>query len=415
MSDPLRASLPSYAFFASLLGMAGLPIYIHAPKFFVDTYGVTLATLGFALFALRLIDFVQDPLFGRLAARSAHLRAWPAWIGGGVMSLGMIGLFHVSAPISPVLWFCLTLTLVFSGFSFLSIKFYAQGVVAFGEAGQLHLARWRETGNLLGVCIAAIAPTLLLTLSDRPFSMFSIGFAILMFFALLAMHAQWQHKGDVEADNSSGFQALFKDHMVRQMLFLAVLNTAPVAVSSTLFLFFVESRLGQPDAAGPLLILFFLAAACSAPIWTALAHRFKIKLVLLSAMSLAIASFAYAFFLGQGDVAVFALICFASGMTLGADLALLPAIFAKRLAQSGNSAELGFGFWNFASKLSLALAAVLVLPLVEFYGFRVGQDNSEAGLWALSFGYAAIPCFLKVVAILMVLKIEFEDAEHARL
>ena len=75
MSDPLRASLPSYAFFASLLGMAGLPIYIHAPKFFVDTYGVTLATLGFALFALRLIDFVQDPLFGRLAALSAHLRA----------------------------------------------------------------------------------------------------------------------------------------------------------------------------------------------------------------------------------------------------------------------------------------------------------------------------------------------------
>ena len=132
-------------------------------------------------------------------------------------------------------------------------------------------------------------------------------------------------------------------------------------------------------------------------------------------MSLAIASFAYAFFLGQGDVAVFALICFASGMTLGADLSLLPAIFAKRLAQSGNSAELGFGFWNFASKLSLALAAVLVLPLVEFYGFRVGQDNSEQGLWALSFGYAAIPCFLKVVAILMVLKIEFEDAEHARL
>jgi glycoside/pentoside/hexuronide:cation symporter, GPH family len=26
--------------------MAGLPIYIHAPKFYVDEYGVSLAALG---------------------------------------------------------------------------------------------------------------------------------------------------------------------------------------------------------------------------------------------------------------------------------------------------------------------------------------------------------------------------------
>ena len=59
--------LGAYALFAALLSAAGLPIYIHAPKFFVDEYGVSLASLAGVLFILRLLDVVQDPLFGRLS------------------------------------------------------------------------------------------------------------------------------------------------------------------------------------------------------------------------------------------------------------------------------------------------------------------------------------------------------------
>ncbi|MDA9274841.1 MFS transporter, partial [bacterium] len=62
-------NLPAYAVFAAMLSAAGLPIYIHAPKYFVDEYGVSLAALGSVLFVLRLLDVVQDPLFGRLSAR----------------------------------------------------------------------------------------------------------------------------------------------------------------------------------------------------------------------------------------------------------------------------------------------------------------------------------------------------------
>jgi GPH family glycoside/pentoside/hexuronide:cation symporter len=58
------ARLPSYSLFAALLAAAGLPIYIHAPKFYVDEFGVSLAALGTVLFGLRLIDVVQDPLLG---------------------------------------------------------------------------------------------------------------------------------------------------------------------------------------------------------------------------------------------------------------------------------------------------------------------------------------------------------------
>ena len=66
------------------------------------------------------------------------------------------------------------------------------------------------------------------------------------------------------------------------------LNAAPVAVSSTLFLFFVESRLAAPGWEGPLLLLFFLSAALAAPLWGRLAEQFGAKPVLLAGMVLSI-------------------------------------------------------------------------------------------------------------------------------
>ena len=64
MTAQATKRLPAYALFAALLACAGLPIYVHAPKFYVDEYGVSLTALGAVLFGLRLLDVVQDPLLG---------------------------------------------------------------------------------------------------------------------------------------------------------------------------------------------------------------------------------------------------------------------------------------------------------------------------------------------------------------
>ena len=409
MIEQRSFALLSYALFAAMLGVVGLPIYIHAPKFFVDTYEVSLSTLGLSLFFLRLLDFVQDPLLGKLAESTRKFRVVPVWIAGSVMAFGMFGLFAIRAPISPILWFCLTLSAVFSGFSFLTIRFYAQGVSSFGEPGQLRLARWRETGSLLGICLAAMAPTLLLIFSENVFWLYASFFSGMVVVALLAMQQHWTTFSSSVAQPSP--VPIFSDPVVRQLLILAVLNTAPVAVSSTLFLFFVESYLLAPDMAGPLLILFFLTAAVSAPIWTFCAGRFGARRILLFAMFSAIVSFSYAFFLQTGQVSAFAIICVTSGATLGADLAILPAIFARRLASTGARAEIGFGLWNFASKVSLAIAAIIVLPVLGYFGFQPGLENSETGLFALSFGYAALPCALKLMAVWMLLRLQLGDAK----
>ncbi|MEM9477181.1 MAG: MFS transporter [Pseudomonadota bacterium] len=400
MSNARALGLPGYAVFAAMLASAGLPIYIHAPKFYVDEYGVSLAALGAVLFGLRLFDFVQDPVLGWLseAARTARRRL--VALAVAVMALSMVGLFAVEPPVAPLLWFAITLTGLFTAFSFLTINFYAQGVRKAGDLGpdgHVRLASWRETGALLGVCVAAVIPTALASFTASPFVMFAAGFVGLAILAAWVMRREWV--ATPAAPETPGFGPVLADGIARRLLLIALVNATPVAVTSTLFLFFVESRLAAPGWEGPLLLLFFLAAAASAPFWGKAAARYGAKQALLAGMALAIASFAFAALLGPGDTLAFAAICLASGAALGADLTLLPAIFARRMARIAPDAGQAFGLWSFVSKFTLAFAAVTLLPLLDMAGFQAGTTNPATALTMLTVLYALVPCALKLIAI----------------
>jgi GPH family glycoside/pentoside/hexuronide:cation symporter len=395
-----RPRLPGYAVFAAMLASAGLPIYIHAPKFFVDQYGVSLSALAGVLFVLRLFDVIQDPLLGWLAQATRARRTW--LVGGAVLllAISMLGLFAVTPPIAPLLWFAVTLIGLFSAFSFLTICFYAQGVqtaVAMGQGGHLRLAAWRETGALLGVCVASVAPTVLI-FTGHPFAAFAAFFAGLCVLAWVLMRGEWIAAPTL---GSTGFRDVLADSTARKLLLIAFVNAAPVAVSSTLFLFFVEGVLQAPGWEGPLLLLFFLAAAICAPLWTRIAVLIGARLALLSGMVLSILAFSFALTLGPGDTTQFAIICLLSGAALGADLTLLPAIFARRMATVAPEAGAAFGLWSFVSKFTLAFAAVTLLPALDAVGFVSGGANDPRALDLLTWLYALVPCVLKVLAILL--------------
>jgi Na+/melibiose symporter-like transporter len=117
-------------------------------------------------------------------------------------------------------------------------------------------------------------------------------------------------------------------------------------------------------------------------------------------MAVAVAAFMFAFALRAGDNGAFVLICAASGVALGTDLALPSALLAGVIGAAGHRGRhegAYFGWWNLASKLNLALAAGLALPALQLAGYAPGRRDEQA-LLALSLAYCLLPCALKLVA-----------------
>ena len=397
--------------FAMLLAAAGLPLYIHLPRFATAELGLSLSTVGVILIGIRCLDFVQDPLIGRAIDRWRGAQRQFALIAAIGMAAGFLMLFTITPLFKAEIWLILALIIVFTAYSIGSILFYGQSAAIAGSGAardMYRLAAYREAGMITGIILAAIAPLAIaaLTGADSGYGGFGLFLAVIAILIALKTRGLWRQA--VTPETPLTFAAL-RSSGGAQLLVLAFVNSLPVAITSTLFLFFVEDGLKLPNLSGPFLILFFLAAGLSVPLWSRLVAQHGARRVLVPAMTLAILSFVGAALLPQGAAAAFAVICVASGAALGADMVILPALFATTLSRAGLQAGQAFGVWSFAAKSSLALAALMLLPALEFNGFTPGGDNSASALNALTFAYAVLPCILKLFAILLVFRLPQEE------
>lgn len=403
-----RTTNAQVSLFALMLAAAGLPLYIHLPAYASGELGMSLGALGGLLIGLRVLDFVQDPLLGRMVDSFPNARALFAALALLGLGLGFALVFAFLPAAGQLFWLILGLALLFTAHSLGSILFYGQSTaLAGGEAGLVKLAAYREGGSLVGVLLAALAPTLFVAAGagDGGYPAFGLGLAAMAGAVWLLTRRLWQITGP--ATSPMQLSALKSVGGV-QLLWIALINSLPVALTSTLFLFFVQDKLGLDALAGPLLMLFFLAAALSVPLWSALVRRHGARRILPLAMTLAIVSFMGAALLPEGAALPFALICLASGAALGADMVILPVLFSTALARAGLSAGAAFGLWSFAGKLSLALAAALALPALQLAGYTPNAVNTPQALTTLTLAYAVIPCIIKIAAIILVARLPQE-------
>jgi len=193
----------------------------------------------------------------------------------------------------------------------------------------------------------------------------------------------------------------FRRAPFRRLLAVFVLNGIATAVPATLVLFFVQDGLQAPPSMEPLILgSYFLSAALSLPLWLATLRRFGLARSWLTGMVLAVAVFVWTSTLGAGDAGRFIALCVLSGAALGADLVMPGAMLAGLIARAGDLGRLQgayFGWWSLATKLNLALAAGLALPLLGLAGYAPGAREPQA-LQALMAAYCLLPCVLKLAA-----------------
>ena len=385
----------SYGLLGLPLAFAALPIYVHVPRFYAEVAGMQLALLGAILLGTRLLDAGIDPWLGWLADRVPR----PTMVALALVpfAAGFVALLNPPAN-HAASWLAGSLALTYLGFSAASVAYQAWGAdVGNTSAQRTRLTAAREGFGLLGVVLAAALPGLLASDLDEGIRRLSWVLPPLLLIAAATTFSRVGAGQPAQAPSQPllpSLRQVINDIAFRRLLGVFVANGIAAALPATLFLFFVADVLHLEKASGPLLALYFVAGAASLPLWVKLSAHYGRVTAWLGAMLLAIIAFAGATLLGSGDLWPFAAICIASGLALGADLAL-PAAIAADLGERQGQAGACFGVWNFFAKLNLALAAGLALPFLALLGYVPG---SGGGLAALTFAYALLPLGFKALA-----------------
>lgn len=400
--------MPQIAAYGALglpLAFAALPIYVHVPKLYADNLGLSLTVVGAILLGARVVDAVTDPLFGWLGDHVGSRLRW-ILLALPLLAVGMFGLLSPPGDAGPV-WLLALLVLACAGYSMASVNYHAWGAEMAGGPGErTRVMASREGFGLVGVVLAAALPGFLAQDIAPGLQRLAWGFVPLLgVAALVTLWGAPQVTNTArapEAPWSALRRALTRPAFVRLLILFALGGIAASIPASTV-LFFVEDVIGRPDASGPLLAVYFVAGAAGLPLWVRLADRLGKVGAWMVAMAVAIVAFIWAALLGPGELIAFGVICALSGLALGADLALPPAILADQLGGDGEGAAASgagasFGWWNLVAKASLALAAGLALPLLDLLGYTPGQDEAQGRL-ALALVYAALPVLLKSFAL----------------
>lgn len=421
MSTGLRFSRMDglrYGLLGLPLAFVALPLYVLLPNHYARAYGVSLTALGAVLLAVRLFDAVVDPWLGRLSdrlfARSPRAVLLAGAGAAAVLAMGFALLFFPEWLIDPardestlLATTAALLAITYLGYSALGIAHQSWGAMLGGDALQRsRIVGWRESLGLAGVVLASAVPTLA-----------GLGPMVALF--VLALGAGWfawtraprpvpqampavagsQARAPAAA-HGRDLRLPLRRPAFRRLLLVFVLNGIASAIPATLVLFFVQDRLQAPAALEPAFLgLYFVCAAASIPLWLRAVSRWGLARTWLAGMVLSMAVFAWAGVMGAGDAWPFLAVCALSGIALGTDLVVPGALLAGVIADARDQDTAGayFGWWNFATKLNLALAAGLALPLLGLAGYAPGVRDAAA-LGALTLAYCVLPCVLKLTA-----------------
>ncbi|MBM3632830.1 MAG: MFS transporter [Alphaproteobacteria bacterium] len=414
-----RKSIFGYALLAPSIAFAQLPLYLYIPKYYHVVFGLNLGTIGIILLIIRSIDALKDPFLGLGVDKLLQLK----FTYKQIILLSLIPfvisyyyLFHPPQSIAIAVSLAIALFSLHFFDSLLNIAYLALGAVMTDQYHErTRITAYREGIKVVGVILAALLPAIFIQAQDDSkqlvdsFTLATYVLALLVAIGGLLFY-RWSPqplKRSPKTSDSTPLRIVFKQAVqyqpFRNLVTIYAFNSIAAAISATLVFFFIDHVLKASSYTFVFLAIYFLAAVFGMGVWTRLAKVRSKKFSWLVGMIVSIIAYSFAFWLTEGDIILYGFICFFSGLCLGSDVAIPPAIFADVIDRVDPNKKWHsgfFGVWNVTTKLSIAVAAGLALSLLGYAGFNE-NPGSGFSLTMLSAIYALIPCFFKILATIM--------------
>ncbi len=417
MSPIDRKTLIAYALPALALAMPTIPAYVYLPTFYAETLGLGLATTGAVLLVARMLDVFTDPLVGiisdRFPTRWGRRKPW-ILLGGVLAALALVQLFQPPPEVTTAHLLVWSVVL-YLGWTLVAVPYTAWGAELSDDYDERsRITGAREAAMIVGIIGASSMPAVVTAIGyDQQQGLATVAWLAIAIgvpsIGFLLWRVREVNRGPARPLASVNMMTASRE-ILRNKPFVRLLsawfiNGLANGLPAVLFLLYLQHGLGAGETAqGALILAYFISGIAAIPLWLRLSSRIGKHRAWCSAMILACLAFVWVPLLGEGDLVAFFVICVLTGMALGADLALPPAMQADvvdldSLRTGKRRAGVFFALWSMATKLALACAVGLAFPVLDLLGFEAGADNTPAAILALAILYAGVPTVLKVVAI----------------
>ncbi len=431
MNQPKHLSWPKllvYGAPAMPLGMLGLPLLVILPNFWAGPMGMKLATVGYVLTAVRILDAVIDPTVGRLSdlSRLPWGRRKP-FIAAAipVAAVGAVGLFFPPQSAGAA-WLFIFNALVTWGWTLLSLPYWAWGAELSDDYRERQrITSFREGGTIIGILISAVAPVALGITGP-------VGEAHLLVIMTLSLAApavlaalifvpdRLPPRAEAPVALGAALRVAAANGPFRRLILTWLLNGLANGLPAALFIMVCAQFLHDEKAQGPLLLVYFLAGVLAVPGWLWLGSRIGKHRAWIA--SLLVTAFAFSFVPLVPHVGLwfFGLISLFTGAGLGADFTIPPAIQADvidldELRSGERRAGLFFAASTMAQKAGNALAVGIAFPLLQWAGFSTHGGNGGFQIAALLVMYCGVPSFLKLLCAVLLRGFPLDEATQSRL
>lgn len=397
------------------IAFLGFPLYIYLPTFYVEYVNLSVGTVGIILLVARLLDMILDPFIGNFTDRYNKFNII-------IISVFFVlfGLYFLIKPIYfNSLWLFSFSFITYISYSFVMIPYLTlNSQISNNSINNTKLAFSRELFMVFGILISLLFPYIFMVSDDSKKSLELLLYTCLIIFPIFSIifyfklkHFENKKTNIINTSTNYFLKSInifFADFPQHKRLFFAFLmNNLANALPATLFLFFVKYVLNLEEKTGLFLIIYFLSAIVTFPIWIKLSIKTSKKSTWILSMITACVAFIFVPFLQENDFLYFLIICIITGMSLGADMALPSSIQADVAQESkkinNDISGILFGFWAMITKFSLALAVAISFITLEFTSFDT-QNINENSLIAIIILYSIIPILFKFISIILLSK-----------
>lgn len=412
----------NYGFLSFPAAISLLLMQVYIPPYIAEQGTLSITMIGLVFFAARLVDTVSDPLIGFLADRTPMKKGKRRiWILVGVPLFLVVFYIIILLPksefylfLAASLWYILGTAII--------IPYYTWGSELSSNYNEY--TKWTSTRvvfGLVGSIAALLLPVLVLQnpttaeILDFTFCFIAILFVLAVFLLMrVPDNAVVKHEN---FSLISAFSIFKKGSLFNKLILSQFFNGIANALPATLFVFFVTYVLRRPDLVGPLLVLYFLCAALSAPLWIKISEKWSKEAAWKFAMILAAIVFFGVLGIDENAIMLFIAITVFTGFMAGADLCLPAAMLADLIDldeyETGNRRPgIYFAIWGTVSKLTLAFAIGISFSTLGLEMFEPNGQSALVDVSVLTLLYALLPATLKMIAIMIMRGYRLSSHDH---